>query len=100
MLWSRQWDSPSACSASVAVTFIPLTETRGPANPVLPRLNAIPGEKMRFTEINSLSYPARWHMDAPVEAAPEITCPICHGQEFHITGEGRRYCLHCPWEDE
>jgi hypothetical protein len=65
-----------------------------------PRLNATPGEKMRFTEIKDLGHPARWHVEALVERVPEITCPICHGQEFHITGEGRRYCLHCPWEDE
>jgi len=35
----------------------------------------------------------------PAERAPAISCPICYGQEFGITGEGMRYCLHCPWED-
>jgi hypothetical protein len=35
----------------------------------------------------------------PAEQAPDITCPICYGQQFGITGEGQRYCLHCPWED-
>jgi len=35
----------------------------------------------------------------PAERAPDIICPICSGQQFGITGEGTRYCLHCPWED-
>jgi hypothetical protein len=35
----------------------------------------------------------------PAEQAPDLTCPICYGEQFGITGEGKRYCLHCPWDD-
>jgi hypothetical protein len=46
--------------------------------------------------------PTAWNPEGltpPAEQAPDITCPICYGQQFGITGEGQRYCLHCPWED-